>query len=119
MKNYKSYIIAILCSIAFTSCDSSENVSNKDHDGHLFGEWVEYNDGKNYVHDYYRFYSDGDGIHGSYESDIDWINEDEDIKWYTVNDKYLYIDGNKYEYWCDGTSLTIQIRGKSRTYREL
>lgn len=119
MKNFKSYIIAILCGILFISCEAGGDASNKDHDGTLFGEWVEYNDGKTYVHDYYRFYSDGDGIHGSYESDIDWVNEDDNFKWYTVDDQYLYIDGQKYEYSCNGTNLTIKIKGRYRTYREL
>ena len=67
-----------------------------------------------YVHDYYSFYSDGTGIHGSYESDIDWVNEDDDIKWYTVDNEYLYINGAKYVYSCDGSSLRIG----NKTYYE-
>lgn len=83
----------------------------------LYGEWVE--DGDNsYVFDYYCFYSDGTGIHGSYEADIDWVNEDDDIEWYTVDDEYLYIDGARYEYSCDGTSLEIQMNGRTRYYYE-
>ena len=61
------------------SSDDDDSSSNKEHDAHIFGEWVA-NDGKKYVHDYYSFNSDGTGIHGSYESDIDWVNEEDDIK---------------------------------------
>lgn len=59
------------------------------------------------VHDYYSFYSDGTGIHGSYESDIDGVNEDDNINWYTVDNNYLYINGVKFAYSCDGSSLRI------------
>lgn len=95
------------------SSDDDDSSSNKEHDACLFGEWVA-NDGKKYVHDYYSFYSDGTGIHGSYESDIDWVNEDDDIKWYTVDNEYLYINGTKYVYSCDGSSLRIG----NKTYYE-
>lgn len=57
----------------FASCssdDDDDSSSNKEHDASLYGEWVA-SDGKKYVHDYYSFYSDGTGIHGSYESNID------------------------------------------------
>ena len=94
------------------SSDDDDSSSNKEHDACLFGEWVA-NDGK-YVHDYYSFYSDGTGIHGSYESDIDWVNEDDDIKWHTVDNEYLYINGAKYVYSCDGSSL----RFGNKTYYE-
>ena len=40
--------------------------------------------------------------------------KDDDIKWYTVDDKYLYIDGTKYAYSCDGSSLRIG----NKTYYE-
>lgn len=95
------------------SSDDDDSSSNKEHDATLFGEWVA-NDGKKYVHDYYSFYSDGTGIHGSYESDIDLVNEDDDIKWHTVNNEYLYINGTKYNYLCDGSSLHIG----NKTYYE-
>lgn len=91
-----------------------DSMNNKEYDATLYGEWVAFNDGKRYVHDYYSFYSDGTGIHGSYESDIDWINEEDDITWYTVDDSYLYIDGRKYNYSCDGSSLSIG----NKKYRE-
>ena len=90
------FLFAIVGAL-FTGCssDDDEDLSTKEHD-------------------YYSFYSDGTGIHGSYESDIDWVNEDDDIKWYTVDDKYLYIDGTKYAYSCDGSSLRIG----NKTYYE-
>ena len=108
------FFVAIM-SAMLTGCskDDDDDTANKQHDASLFGEWVA-NDGRKYVHDYYSFYSDGTGIHGSYESDIDWVNEDDDIKWYTVDNKYLYIDGTKYSYSCDGSSLRIG----NKTYYE-
>ncbi len=112
-------VLSSLFAAAFcTSCSDDEDSGNRDHDGTLFGEWVEMS-GNTYVFGYLCFYSDGTGISGSYESDIDWINEDDDIKWYTVDDKYLYIDGARYEYWCDGSSLEmVSSSGKTRVYRE-
>lgn len=84
------FVLAIIGTM-LVSCSSydDEDSSTKEHDASLYGEWVA-NDGKKYVHDYYSFYSDGTGIHGSYESDIDWVNEEDDIKWYTV-DKNIFI----------------------------
>ena len=75
------FVFAIIGAM-FVSCssDDDEDSSNKGHDASLYGEWVA-NDGKKYVHDYYSFYSDGTGIHGSYESDIDWVNEEDDTCW--------------------------------------
>lgn len=105
-----SFMSALLVSC---SSDDDDSSSNKEHDAHLFGEWVA-NDGKKYVHDYYSFNSDGTGIHGSYESDIDWVNEEDDINWYTVDNEYLYINGAKYYYSCDGSSLRIG----NKTYYE-
>lgn len=97
----------------FVSCSSDDDSpSKKEHDASLYGEWVA-NDGRKYVHDYYSFDSDGTGIHGSYESDIDWVNEEDEIKWYTAG-SYLYIDGAKYSYFCDGSSLRIG----NKTYYE-
>lgn len=108
------FVLAIIGTMLVScSSDDDENSSTKEHDASLYGEWVA-NDGKKYVHDYYSFYSDGTGIHGSYESDIDWVNEEDDIKWYTVDKKYLYIDGRKYQYSCDGSSLHIG----NKTYYE-
>lgn len=119
MKKIKLFSFLLLVTIfgaLFASCssdDDDDSSSNKEHDASLYGEWVT-NDGKKYVHDYYSFYSDGTGIHGSYESNIDWVNEDDDIKWYTIDNKYLYIDGTKYPYSCDGSSLRIG----NKTYYE-
>ncbi len=111
-------LVAILMSINLSSCsDDDEDVKNKELDGTLYGEWIE-DSGNRYVFDYYCFNSDGTGIHGSWESDIDWVNEDDDIEWYTVDDKYLYINGSKYEYSCDGSTLEININGRTRYYYE-
>lgn len=95
------------------SAGGGGSTSYKEYDASLYGEWVA-NDGKKYVHDYYSFNSDGTGIHGSYESDIDWVNEEDDIKWYTVDNEYLYINGAKYYYSCDGSTLRIG----NKTYYE-
>lgn len=110
------FVFIAMAAISFVSCDNEESL-NKEYDGTLFGEWVE-DSSNRYVFDYYYFSSDGTGIHGSYESDIDWVNEDDDINWYTVNDEYLYIDGTKYEYSCDGSTLEIKRNGKVRRYYE-
>lgn len=101
------FFIAIIGAV-FIGCSSDDDdaISKKEYDSSLFGEWVA-NDGKKYVHDYYSFYSDGTGIHGSYESDIDLVNEDDEIKWFTMDDKYIYIDGRRYEYDCDGSYLYL------------
>ena len=99
-------MLCLAASIGFASCGDDDEPENKKHDATLYGEWV--STSGRYVHDYYSFYSDGTGIHGSYESDIDWVNEDEDITWYTVDDEVLYIDGRPHSYDCDGSSLRIE-----------
>ena len=85
MKSYKIIfllLIGVLMGANFSSCNNDgEESSNKNFDGALYGEWIEDSD-NSYVFDYYCFYSDGTGIHGSWESDIDWVNEDDGIKWY-------------------------------------
>lgn len=93
-------IISVWLGIA-VACDDSRNVDSENigHDSHLYGEWVE--DDGSYVWAYYSFYRDDTGIEGSYEPDIDFVNEDSDIEWYTVDDELLYIDGAPYEYWCE------------------
>lgn len=111
-------LVAVLSAVSFSSCSDDDDVDDKELDGCLFGEWVEMG-GNRYVHDYYCFYSDGTGTHGSWESDIDWVNEDDDIKWYTVDDEYLYINGARYEYSCDGSILEINMNGRVKRYREL
>lgn len=100
----------------FDEDEEGSGSGNREYHSSLFGEWIEEDGG--YVYDYYSFYSDGTGIHGSYEWDIDWVNEDEDIEWYTVDKEYLYIDGTRYRYWCDGSTLEIEIKGEIRTYYE-
>ena len=99
----------VIANVMFVSCASDDDTlpSAKEHDATLYGEWIAFNDGKMYIHDYYCFYEDGTGIHGSYEDDIDWINEDDDIIWFTVGRKYLYVNGVKYSYSCDGSTLHI------------
>lgn len=111
-------LVAVLSAVSFSSCSDDDDVDDKELDGCLFGEWVEMG-GNRYVHDYYCFYSDGTGTHGSWESNIDWVNEDDDIKWYTVDDEYLYINGARYEYSCDGSILEINMNGRVKRYREL
>lgn len=101
------FIVTILGALCVScSSDDEDESSCKEYDASLYGEWVA-NDGRKYVHDYYSFYSDGTGIHGSYESDIDGVNEDDNINWYTVDNNYLYINGVKFAYSCDGSSLRI------------
>ncbi|MCD8290909.1 MAG: hypothetical protein LUC91_05345 [Prevotella sp.] len=110
--------LAIVLPLVFTSCsDDDDDYASKEHDTSICSEWIE-NSSNRYIFDYYRFYKDGTGIHGSYESDIDWIDEDDDITWYTEDNKYLYIDGAKYEYWCDGSSLELTRNGKTKYYYE-
>ncbi len=110
-----SLFVAALC----TSCsDDKDDNGKREYDSTLLGEWVEVGASNIYLIGYFCFNSDGTGISGTYEPDIDWINEDDDIKWYTVDDKYLYIDGARYEYWCDGSELqTKSSSGKTREYR--
>lgn len=108
-----SFVIIIGSLFASCSSDDDDSPSNKEHDASLYGEWVA-NDGNKYIHDYYNFSSDGTDIHGSFESDIEWVNEDDDITWYTVDNKYLYIDGTKHQYSCDGSTLHIG----NKTYYE-
>ncbi len=122
MFNWLAVLMAVVLCAGVVSCKEDdeelpEGVSGKDHDATLYGEWI-YDNGNQYVYDYYCFYSDGTGIHGSYEPDIDWVNEDDDITWYTENDRFLYIDGTKYEYSCDGSTFEITIKGKLRHYYE-
>ena len=122
MKKYKQIgflMLTLLTCVCITACDSDgDEPSDKEHDATLYGEWIE-NDGNTYVHGYLCFHRDGTGITGTWESDIDWVNEDDDLVWYTVGGKYLYMNGAKYEYSCDGTRLeTVSSSGRRRTYRE-
>ena len=115
-KNVLSLNLCFFISLLFFSCNSDDESTTNEYDASLFGEWVEYRSG--YLSDYYAFYSDGTCLHGSYEWDIDWINEEDDYRWYTVDKKYLYIDGTRYEYSCDGTSLELTRKGKTKYYQE-
>lgn len=102
--------VALIMSVTLTACgDDDDDLSFTEHDGTLYGEWVEV--GPRYYCDYYDFRSDGTGYHGQWDVDLEWVNDEEEIKWYTVDDKYIYIDGRKYEYFCDGSVL--EFRGKT------
>ena len=113
------FLFTIALCANFSSCsDDDDEISNKNKelDATLYGEWLEDSDNQ-YIFDYYNFYSDGTGIHGSYEVDIDWVNEDEDFTWYTVNDEYVYINGYKHKYSCDGSSLMMEVKpGRTKYY---
>mgnify|MGYP004545211693 CR=1 FL=1 len=112
----KGIAVLVLCIVSLISCTKKYvDYRAMDHDAALFDEWIE-QDGKAYVHGYICFYSDGTGIAGSWESDIDWVNE-EDFTWYTVNDKYLYIDGRRYKYSRANDILEIEYPKKTRRYR--
>lgn len=116
-------IVMCMCAISgmtFIGCNSDDDdePSNKEFDSSVLGEWVETNGKYSTLADYYYFYSDGTVTHGSYEWKIDWVNEDDEYKWFTIDRKYLYIDGIKYEYSCNGSTLELTRNGKTRTYRE-
>ena len=110
------FTLMALCGCLFAACSSDDDDdANKQHDGTLYGEWL--GTSGYYYKDYYYFSSDGTGEHGSYDVSIDESSVDEDFKWYTVNGKYLFINGTKYEYSCDGSSLTITGSKGTKTYR--
>lgn len=115
---------ALLACCTLTSCsDDDDNgkkePENAEHDTALLGEWIE-TDGSNYIHRYLAFYSDGTGTSGIYESDIEWVDEDDDFHWYTIDDEYLYMDGSKYEYDCYGSTLELTYpSGKTVYFHEL
>ena len=120
LKNIALAMFVIASGATFTACssDDDDEPSNKKYDSSVLGEWVETNGKYSTIADYYYFYSDGTVKHGTYEWKIDWVNEDDDYKWFTIDKKYLYIDGTKYEYSCDGSTLELTRNGKTRTYRE-
>ncbi len=116
---------AVAISASLTACgDDDDNEpgggnGNGEHDGCLTGEWISYT-GASDLYQYFYFDSDGTGIEGWYESNIDGVDEDNEFSWYTVDDKYLYIDGTKYDYWCDGSELEITSpKGHTTTYYPL
>jgi len=118
MKYFMLYALLIGAMFCGLSCSKTSDVDYRtmEHDASLFDEWIEM-DGKMYVHGYKHFYNDGTGISGTWESDIDWVNEDEDFVWYTVDDKYLFIDGSRYKYSCVNDILEIEYPKKTRRYR--
>jgi len=96
--------------LTFAACgDDDDEPEYKDYDGTLYGEWIEV--GPRWYCDYYYFGSDGQGTHGQWDVDCEWVNDEEDITWYTVDDEYIYIDGRKMSYYCDGTIL--EMNGKT------
>lgn len=107
MKHLSSFLLLAFVCTMFASCDDEPDPAEREHDSNLIGEWIEYGGKFKYIADYYYFYSDGTCLHGNYEWDIDCVDEDDEYEWYTVDNKYLYIDGVKYKYSCDGTSLEI------------
>jgi len=118
LKNTLLFILVIMTLPFIASCSDDDKIpSDAEHDGTLFGEWVA-SDGK-YIHAYYYFYNDGTGISGTYESDIDLINEDDDIIWYTENNEYIYINGLKCAYSCDGSVLRLNRNGKTKVFYPL
>lgn len=127
MKKLKFTLLAVAallacCTLASCSDDNDngkKEPENAEHDTALLGEWIE-TDGSNYIHRYLAFYSDGTGTSGIYESDIEWVDEDDDFHWYTIDDKYLYMDGSKYEYDCYGSTLELNYpSGKTVYFHEL
>ena len=45
------------------------------------------------------------------------VDEDEHFNWYTVNDEYVYINGYKHKYSCNGTSLSLEVKpGRMKYY---
>ena len=114
MKHLSSILLLAFVCTMFASCDDEPDPAEREHDSNLIGEWIEYGGKYKHIADYYFFYSDGTCLHGTYDRDIDWVDEDDEYEWYTVDNKYLYIDGAKYKYSCDGTTLEFD----KKTYSE-
>ncbi|MCD8302850.1 MAG: hypothetical protein LUC44_07515 [Prevotellaceae bacterium] len=113
--NFLMLMAIATTSLVLFSCSDDDDNANHEHDKYLCHEWVEITG--NYYADYYYFNSNGTGIHGSYDQDLDWLSEDDDISWYTI-DEYLYIDGAEYKYSIDGSNLEMTRNGRTRTYYE-
>ena len=114
MKHLSSILLLAFVCTMFASCDDEPDPAEREHDSNLIGEWIEYGGKFKYIADYYYFYSDSTCLHGNYEWDIDCVDEDDEYEWYTVDNKYLYIDGVKYKYSYDGTTLEFD----KKTYSE-
>lgn len=118
MKTTFKFLSALLLIVStnalLTSCGDEPDSAEREYDSNLIGEWIEYGGKFKYIADYYYFYSDGTCLHGNYEWDIDCVDEDDEYEWYTVDNKYLYIDGVKYKYSYDGTTLEFD----KKTYYE-
>lgn len=106
-------ILATIC-ILLQSCSKDDESSVKEYDGTLYGEWI--GTSGYYYRDYIYFGASGDGTKGSWDVDLDWAEDEEDFKWYTKDDKTLYIDGRAYKYWCDGSELEIHWNNKTVRY---
>lgn len=124
IKKYIQLLVAgIIATIAISlsSCgDDNDEPNVKEYDGTLYGEWISTSGyaAKDYI--YFSSTRPGYGTKGNYDASIDLIENEEDITWYTVGDKTLYINGKGYDYWCDGSELQIKWKSnKTVTYREL
>lgn len=117
LNRWLTTIMTVILTVSFAACSNDGEPDDKGYDYNLWGEWIEM-DGKSYVHGYMYFASDGTGIRGSWESDIDWVNENDEFNWYTVNNQYLYLNKRKYKYDWDGDRhLTIyNYNGKNRVF---
>ena len=96
-KFLSTLLLIVSINALLTSCGDEPDPAEREHDSNLIGEWIEYGGKFKYIADYYYFYSDGTCLHGNYERDIDWVDEDDEYEWYTVDNKYLYIDGEVYQ----------------------
>lgn len=118
MKSMFKYVTFMLLAVAFCACGDDDDPENRDHDGCLYDGWACQTSG--YWADYYRFWSDGTGEHGTWDLDDQSVWDiDEEFTWYTVDDEYLFIDGKKYRYWCDGSTLDIDFPRGTKTYHAL
>ena len=113
-------MLMVFVCIAVSSCssDDDEVPSGAGHHSSLFGEWVETGGKYSKIADFYEFESNGKCQHGTYEFDTDWVDYNDEYTWYTVDNKYLYIDNVKYEYGFSGSTLVITRNGNTRRYRE-
>lgn len=86
-KFLSTLLLIVSINALLTSCDDEPDPAEREHDSSLFGEWIEYGGKYKHIADYYFFYSDGTCLHGTYDRDIDWVDEDDEYEWYTVDNK--------------------------------
>ena len=113
MRSYFMFLLSAVLSITMTACNEDEP-KNKDHDSKLCYEWVEL--ASDDMGDFYRFSSDGTGMYGIYNSADDRVIEVYNFVWYSEDDIYVYINGIKCFYSCSGTSLEIEMVGKTKYF---